>query len=167
MTMTRLRDLGEHRWLARLLRTLPRGQGVVVGPGDDAAVLRAPRRGLLVTVDTLVEGRHFELGWETPAALGRRALRVNLSDVAAMGGTPRAAVVALEAPPRLPARMLDQLMHGLVADARRHGVAVVGGNLAAGPGLAVTVALLGEPGRRIATRGAARPGDDVWVTGDL
>ncbi len=164
---TRLRDLGEHRWIARLLRTLPPGPDVVVGPGDDAAALRPSRRALLVTTDTLIDGTHFRLAWETPAALGRRALRVNLSDVAAMGGTPRAAVVALAAPPRLPARVLDQLMRGLAADARRHGVAVVGGNLAAADQLAITVTLLGEAGVRIVRRGAARAGDDVWVTGTL
>ena len=84
----RLRDLGEHGWIARMLRALPAGRHTVVGPGDDAAALRIPRGRVLVTTDTLVEGAHFRLGWETPAALGRRALRVNLSDVAAMGGSP-------------------------------------------------------------------------------
>lgn len=164
---TRLRDLGEHRWIDRLVRTLAPGRGVLIGPGDDAAAIRPPRRALLVTTDTLVEGIHFRLAWETAAALGRRALRVNLSDVAAMGGAPLAAVVALEAPPRLVARVLDQLMRGLVAEARRHGTTVVGGNLSAASHLAVTVALLGEAGTRIATRATARPGDDVWVTGTL
>ena len=163
----RLRDLGEHGWIARMLRALPAGRHTVVGPGDDAAALRIPRGRVLVTTDTLVEGAHFRLGWETPAALGRRALRVNLSDVAAMGGSPLAAVVALEAPPALPAPVLFGLMRGLAADARRHGVDVVGGNLAAAPRLAITVTLLGEPGRRLATRADARPGDDVWVTGSL
>ena len=163
----RLRDLGEHGWIARMLRALPGGRHTIVGPGDDAAALGIPGNRLLVTTDTLVEGVHFRLGWETPAALGRRALRVNLSDVAAMGGSPLAAVVALEAPPALPAPVLFGLMHGLATDARRHGVDVVGGNLAAAPRLAITVTLLGQPGRRLATRADARPDDDVWVTGTL
>ena len=163
----RLRDLGEHGWIARMLRALPAGRHTVVGPGDDAAALRIPRGRLLVTIDTLVEGTHFRIGWEAPAALGRRALRVNLSDVAAMGGSPLAVVVALEAPPALPAPVLSGLMRGLAADAWRHGVDVVGGNLAAAPRLAITVTLLGQPGRRLATRADARPGDDVWVTGTL
>src|SRR5262249_7155253 len=97
----RLRDLGEHGWTAQMLRGLPAGRHTIVGPGDDAAALRIPRGRLLVTTDTLVEGVHFRLGWETPAALGRRALRVNLSDVAAMGGSPLAVLVALGAPPAL------------------------------------------------------------------
>jgi thiamine-monophosphate kinase len=163
----RLRDLGEHGWIARMLRALPAGRHTIVGPGDDAAALRVSRGRLLITTDTLVEGTHFRVGWETPAALGRRALRVNLSDVAAMGGSPFAVVVALEAPPALPAPVLSGLMRGLAADAWRHGVDVVGGNLAAAPRLAITVTLLGQPGRRLATRADARPGDDVWVTGTL
>ena len=163
----RLQDLGEHAWIARMLRSLPRGPLTVLGPGDDAAAIRAPRRPLLLTTDTLVEGGHFALGWESPAALGRRALRVNLSDVAAMGGRPRAALVAIQAPPRLAAAVLDQLMRGLAADARRAGVDVVGGNLAAGRHLAITVTLIGESGRRLVTRAGARVGDDVWVTGTL
>src|SRR5262252_4102087 len=123
----RLRDLGEHGWIARMLRGLPAGRHTIVGPGDDAAALRIGRGRLLVTTDTLVEGVHFRLGWESPAALGRRALRVNLSDVAAMGGTPLAAVVALEAPPGLPAGDLQALMRALAADARRWRTEVVGG----------------------------------------
>jgi thiamine-monophosphate kinase len=164
----RLRDLGEHGFLGRLLPRL-RGDGgrVLVGPGDDAAVLRPGRRPLLCTVDALAEGTHFRLGWETPAALGRRAFRVNASDVAAMGGTPLAALVAIEAPPSLPASVLDGVMRGLAADARRTGAAVVGGNLTAGRRLVITVTLLGEaPGRVVARRGA-RPGDVLVVTGAL
>src|SRR5262245_11585603 len=109
----RLGDVGEHGWIARLLRELPAGRRVLVGPGDDAAAVRAPRRPLLLTTDTLVEGVHFRLRWESPAALGRRALRINLSDVAAMGGRALAALVAIEAPSGLPAAVLDGLMRGL------------------------------------------------------
>jgi thiamine-monophosphate kinase len=163
----RLRDRGEHDWVTRLIRALPRGRRTLIGPGDDAAAVRAPRRPLLLTTDALVEGVHFHLGWESPSALGRRALRVNLSDVAAMGGTPLATVVAVEAPPRLPIAILDGLMRGLAIDARRHDVDVVGGNLAAAPRLAITVTLAAEAGLRLATRDAARAGDDVWVTGTL
>ena len=164
---SRLQDVGEHAWIARMLRSLPRGRHTLLGPGDDAAAIRPTRRALLLTTDTLVEGTHFGPGWESPAALGRRALRVNLSDVAAMGGRPLAALVALEAPARLPAAVLDGLMRGLASDARRAGVDVAGGNLVAGRRLAITVALVGEGGRRLATRAGARVGDDVWMTGTI
>jgi thiamine-monophosphate kinase len=158
----------EHEWIRRLLRRLgDAGPGVVVGPGDDAAALRVGSTTLLVTTDALVEGVHFRTGWLSPRALGERAYRVNASDVAAMGGRPRAAVVALEVPPGVGARVLDQIVAGFVAAARLHGAALVGGNLARGRALAVTVTLLGVAGARIVTRGGARPGDVVAVTGRL
>lgn len=164
----RLADLGEHAWIRRLLRRLPPlGRGVLVGPGDDAAVLVPWRRPLVLTADALVEGTHFRHGWESPAALGRRAFRINVSDLAAMGARPRAALVAVEAPPALPVRMLDRLMGGLAADAHRLGAAVVGGNVAAGPHLAVTVLLLGEAGPRLLRRAGARPGDVLVLTGTI
>jgi thiamine-monophosphate kinase len=166
----RLRDLGEHAWIVRLLRRLDAGRvpgNVRVGPGDDAAVVAPGRRPLLLTIDALREGVHFRSRWTTPRALGRRAFRVNASDVAAMGGRPTVALLALEAPPRMPVADLDGLVAGFVADARRHGARLVGGNLSAGPGLSITVTLLGRAGGRIVTRAGARPGDGVWVTGAL
>lgn len=164
----RLADLGEHAWIRGLLGRLPRlGRGVRVGPGDDAAVLAPWRRPLVLTADAVVEGTHFRPGWESPAALGRRAFRINVSDLAAMAATPRAALVAVEAPPTLPVRVLDGVMHGLVADARRLGVVVVGGNVAAGPHLALTVMLLGEAGPRLLRRSGAHPGDVLVLTGTI
>lgn len=162
-----LRAVGEHGWIARLLRRVPRGGRTIVGPGDDAAAIRVSAGALLLTTDTLVEGVHFRHGWETPAALGRRALRINVSDLAAMGGRPLAALVAIAAPPRLPVASLDGVMRGLLADARRLGIDLAGGNLAAASQLAITVTLLGLAGSSIATRAGARAGDDVWVTGTL
>ncbi len=165
--LTRLRDVGEHGWIERLLRTLARGPRVAIGPGDDAAAIRVPRGTLLLTTDTLVEETHFRPGWEAPAALGRRALRVNLSDVAAMGGRPLAALVSIEAPPELPVVVLDGVMRGLAAEAKRHDVDVVGGNVAAAPRLAITVALVGVTRARPVRRDGAQAGDDLWVTGTL
>ncbi|HJQ98651.1 MAG TPA: AIR synthase related protein, partial [Candidatus Polarisedimenticolaceae bacterium] len=94
--MRRLRDVGEHAWIRRWIPRLARERtdGVLLGPGDDAAVVRL-RRPALVTTDTLIDGVHFRRSWLQPAALGRRAFGVNASDVAAMGGTPRFAVLAL------------------------------------------------------------------------
>lgn len=110
--MRRLADVGEQAWIARLTRRLaPSGRGdrrVLVGPGDDAAAVRPDgRRPLLLTTDTLVEGVHFRRGWASPRALGERAFAVNASDVAAMGGRPTFALLALEAPASLPAADLE------------------------------------------------------------
>jgi thiamine-monophosphate kinase len=140
---------------------------VLVGPGDDAAAVRVGRRPLLLTTDTLIEGIHFRRGWDSPAGLGRRAFAVNASDVAAMGGVPRYALVALEVPARAPVVEIDALLAGFATIARRSGARLVGGNVAAGPHLAITVALVGEAPGRVVTRGGARPGDLLFVTGRL
>lgn len=158
----------EHEWIRRLIRRLPRsGAGVEVGPGDDAAAIRVGGTTLLVTTDALVEGVHFRAGWLSSRALGARAYAVNASDIAAMGGRPRFALVALEAPTHLGARELDAIVAGFVAAARRHRVSLVGGNLTRGPALGITVTLIGRAGARTVTRAGARPGDRVIVTGRL
>lgn len=166
----RLRDVGEHAWIARLVRGLatPRGSlEVLVGPGDDAAVVRATGRRLLLTTDALVEGVHFRLGWATPAALGHRAFAVNASDLAAMGGTPRFALLAAEASARTAVADLGRIVRSFAAAAARSGAQLVGGNLVRGPHLALTVALIGEAPGRVVTRAGARAGDRLYVTGAI
>ncbi|RMG19443.1 MAG: thiamine-phosphate kinase [Deltaproteobacteria bacterium] len=153
------------RWLERL--PVP-GSGVLVGPGDDAAVL-VPRPGhrLVVTTDAVVEGVHFDAGRVPPAAIGHKALAVNLSDLAAMGARPRWSTVALTLPPgRLPWSFLRRIADGLGALARAHGVAVVGGNVSAGDVFSLTLTLVGEA-RQVLRRKGARPGDRILVTGTL
>lgn len=166
----RLGDLGEHPWIARLLRRLTprlRDPSVLLGPGDDAAVVRPGGRPLVLTIDTLVEGVHFRRDWLTPRALGRRALAVNASDAAAMGATPRWILVALEAPGTLPVSYADGLVAGIVDEAAAYGAVLVGGNVTAGRRLAITIALVAQAEGRIARRSGARPGDGLWVTGVL
>ena len=142
------------------------GEGVLLGPGDDAALVAVPAGfDLAVTTDTLVAGRHFPP--DAPGDLvGERALGVNLSDLAAMGADARYCVVALTAPePDVP--WIEAFAHGLAHAAARHGVAIVGGNLARGP-LCVSVAAHGiVPGGEALTRSGARPGDGVYVSGAL
>jgi len=160
-------DLGEFRLIERLLAKLATaGEGVMVGPGDDTAVVRVGDTTALATTDMLLEGVHFEIGLSTPADVGWKALAVNLSDVAAMGGVPRFALVSLGAPAATPAETLEQLYGGLDECARESGVAVVGGDTVGADCLIVSVAVIGEPGvSGIVTRGGARPGDVVCVTG--
>jgi len=160
---------GEFRLIDLFTRTLPlRGEGVVVGPGDDAAVLR-PRPGedLVVTVDAIVEGVHFGSGF-SPADVGWKALAVNLSDLAAMGARPRYALVALGLPAGTSERRVRGIARGLGACARAHGVAVIGGNVSRASDLSVTVTAVGavEEGRAL-LRSGARPGDLVAVTGTV
>lgn len=168
--MRRLRDEGEHGWIARLTRRLARARPtrrLVIGPGDDAAVVRAGGRPLVLTTDALVEGVHFRAAWLSTTALGRRAFAASASDLAAMGAVPRWALVALEAPGRMGAAALDGLLAGFTAAARAAGAHVIGGNLVRGPHLAITTTLVGEAPGRVVTRAGARPGDLLYVTGTL
>ena len=168
--MPRLGDLGEHAWIAALLRRLApaaRRHGVLVGPGDDAAAVRLGARPILLTNDCLIEGVHFRRGWLTPAALGRRAFGASVSDVAAMGGQARFALLAIEAPPHVTQAYLDGVVRGFRAAAARAGARLVGGNLAAGRRLALTTTVVGTAPGPVVTRAGARPGDELWVTGVL
>ena len=161
-------QLGEHALLARILARLPRpSPSVLVGPGDDAAVL-APIRNerLVITTDAVVEGVHFSRAFSAPADIGHKALAVNLSDIAAMGGSPRWATLAL-ALPRADARWLAAFSRGFMRLARRHGVDLVGGDTTRGP-LTICVQITGEvPAGRALRRDGARAGDDIWVSGTL
>ncbi|TMA77670.1 MAG: thiamine-phosphate kinase [Deltaproteobacteria bacterium] len=146
----RLRDRGERALVEAIRRLVPRGPGVVLGVGDDAAVLAPIGAPLLVTTDAMVEGVHFRSRWLSPRELGRRAFEVSASDVAAMGGRVLAAVLALAAPPMLPVASLRAIVAGVRDGARRAGGTLVGGNLASAGELA-----------------GARPGDRLFVTGSL
>jgi thiamine-monophosphate kinase len=165
-----LDDLGEFDLIARLTEKLPAKPGVAVGVGDDAAVLDCSTGDQLVaTCDALIEGRHFDRSFATPSQVGRRALAVNLSDIAAMGGQPLFALISLVLPTGMDFDWLDGFYAGLRAEADEFEVAIVGGNIAstAGP-LVVDITLLGRvPSGRALLRSGGRPGDRVCVTGTL
>jgi thiamine-monophosphate kinase len=166
LSETLVGELGERELLRRIRRRIPQGAGVVVGIGDDAAALEGGPLCLLTT-DCLVEGVHFRRDWSPARLLGRKALSVNLSDIAAMAGVPRHATVSLCLPAELPLAYLDELYDGLLERAAETGVAVVGGNLSATTGpLVVDVALLGQADRLL-KRSGARAGDLVVVSGAL
>jgi thiamine-monophosphate kinase len=158
-------DCGEHQLIAWLRGRLPAGgPDVVVGIGDDAAVLRAPRGELLVqTTDALVDGVHVDSRLLSPHAIGRRAVAVNLSDLAAMGARPAWLLLSLVLPATLPLAHFEALVDGVRDEADRWQTTVVGGNITrtAGP-LVVDVSATGtvRP-RRLLRRDTARAGDTL------
>lgn len=167
-------ELGERALLARIQARLTAAgcqrTDLVVGIGDDAAVVRPARGALTVlTTDAQVEGVHFDRRYVSPPDAGYRALAVNLSDLAAMGAVPRWALLSLALPDTTPVAEIEGFVAGVCELASAHAVAVVGGNLTriAGP-LVIDITAVGDVRpRRILTRGGARPGDELWVSGSL
>jgi thiamine-monophosphate kinase len=143
---------------------------ITLGIGDDASVMAMPRGEVLVSsVDALVEDVHFRLDWSTPHSVGRKAIAVSLSDLAAMGAAPRAVLVSLTLPAGFALADFDALVDGVVEEAGRHGATLAGGNIATSPGgLAMHVTVLGSAHpRRILTRAGGRAGDELFVTGTI
>jgi thiamine-monophosphate kinase len=142
--------------------------GVEVGPLSEFSLTPTPGTLVLATCDSQVEGRHFLRSRIAPEHLGRRLAAVNLSDIAAMGGEPRWALVSLALPPETEVEFLEALYSGLVAELRRFGAAVVGGNVTGSGELLLDLTLLGEVRpEELLRRSGARPGDAILVTGTL
>ncbi|MBU0682531.1 MAG: thiamine-phosphate kinase [Proteobacteria bacterium] len=143
--------------------------GLIKGIGDDCAVLeKNGDQVLLVTTDTLVSGVHFNLQWHPPHLLGRKAAAVNLSDIAAMGGVPRYALLSAALSSELSEQGLQEFMNGFVEILREHDVVLVGGDTVAAPCPTFSITLLGDMAKaQVCYRAAAREGDEVWVSGML
>lgn len=164
-----LADLGEDRFVSSLFPHLPNQEELRVGPGDDCAVVVPPSGGrlLLLKTDCVVEGHHFTSD-ASPARVGRKAICRALSDMAAMGGIPRHALVTILSPPDIPASYWHDVYRGLARAAENHGVAVAGGETSSAPLRALSVCLTGEiESAHLKTRSGARPGDALLVTGRL
>lgn len=164
--------LGEFELIARLTRGLTTHKDVILGVGDDCAILDLHGETLLLTTcDSQVEGVHFTLQTFSPEQIGRKALAVNLSDIAAMGGMPCYALVSLILPPKLPLTIAEGIYAGLRQEAAAYTTAIVGGNIATTGSveqLVIDITLLGTVERGHAlTRDGARAGDILCVTGTL
>jgi thiamine-monophosphate kinase len=164
-----LRRIGELGLIREIRRWVPSVRPSILGIGDDAAAVPYDRRrDLLLAVDCLVENVDFKMRDAAPEAVGRKALAINLSDMAAMGGRPLYALVSLGLPPRMSVAYVRRFYRGLTRLARAWRVAVVGGDISRSDNFfaSVTVAGLAEKGR-IPRRGGARTGDWIFVTGRL
>lgn len=161
-------ELGELALIEAVTARLRATPALHLGPGDDAAVVAAPDQRVVVTVDMLVEGRHFKRDWSSALDVGVRAAAASLADVAAMGAVPTALVVGLAVPLDLDAQWALELADGLGQEAERAGAAVAGGDMVRGDTIVISVTALGDlQGRDPVTRAGARPGDLVAVAGRL
>ncbi len=163
-------SLGESESLKRTIAKLSASDFALVGPGDDAAVISAPDARFVVTTDTLIENHDFKLNWSSGYDLGWKAIASNLADVAAMGATPTALVVAVTAPPETQVSWLESFADGLreACEQLAPGCGVVGGDLAASNQVMVSVAAHGTlEGRDPVLRSGAKVGDVIAVAGTL
>ena len=154
-----LAGLGEFAVIDRLVAGREQPATVVLGPGDDAAVVVAADGRTVVSTDMLVEGRHFRLDWSTPHDVGRKAIAQNAADIEAMGATATAFVVAFGAPGDTPPAQALELADGMWQEAGRLGAGIVGGDLVSAPQWVISVTALGDLGGRAPVlRAGARAG---------
>jgi thiamine-monophosphate kinase len=163
----KLRELGEFGLIERIRKVAPKGHGVRLGIGDDAAWLECSSRTFLITTDLLIEGVHFDLKWTSFYGLGYKTLTVNLSDLAAMGGSPAYLTLSLGIPVDFKSEDIEEFYRGIRAVASESGVALVGGDTSAARGFFISAALVGHCPHRPITRSGAKAGDDLYVTGTL
>jgi thiamine-monophosphate kinase len=162
--------LAEKALIARLRRQALGGGGLIAGIGDDCAVLRIPPgHEALVTTDFTLEGIHFRREWHPPESVGHRCLTRGLSDIAAMGGEPLAAFLSLALPQDLPQNWVDRFLGGLLKLAGAFQVSLAGGDTAESPdGILADIVVLGSvPKEKAILRSGARPGDLIYVSGEL
>jgi thiamine-monophosphate kinase len=160
----------EKSLIDRIRRVSSRGPGVAIGIGDDCAVLRIPSgHELLVTTDFTLENVHFRRNWHAPEVVGWRCLTRGLSDIAAMGGEPRAAFLSLALDRKVPQMWVNRFMSGLLEAAKEFRVPLAGGDTAQSDGgIQADIVLVGSvPRGKAIPRSGARPGDLIYVTGEL
>ncbi|MBZ5548967.1 MAG: thiamine-phosphate kinase, partial [Acidobacteriia bacterium] len=162
--------LQEKALIKRVRQRARGGSSVVTGIGDDCAVLRVPPgHELLVTTDFTIEKVHFRRDWHRPDAVGRRCLARGLSDIAAMGGQPRAAFLSLALASDVPQKWVDRFITGLLSLADEFHVPLAGGDTAQSPvGIQADIVVVGSvPRGKSVLRSGARPGDQIYVSGEL
>ena len=163
----KLSRLGEFGLIEEIRRTAATGKGVRIGIGDDCAWVDHLAGSSLITADLLIDSIHFDLKWTSLGALGHKSLAVNLSDIAAMGGVPKYAILSLGIPGNFDSKQVAEFYRGFNRLARRCGVVIIGGDTNIARSLIVSVCLIGDPPARPVLRSGAQVGDDIYVTGTL
>jgi thiamine-monophosphate kinase len=157
--------MGEFALVTAITARFGQGGHVLVGPGDDAAVVEVPTGVVVASVDMLLQDRHFRLDWSSAADIGHKAAAESLSDINAMGGSATALLVGMGCPADVESAWLLELADGIAEEAARVGASVVGGDLTSSSTLAMSVTALGTCQHGVVRRAGARPGDVVALAG--
>jgi thiamine-monophosphate kinase len=164
-----LREIGEFGLINQIRKWITSSDPALIqGIGDDVAVIEMGSKVLLVTTDILIEDIHFNRSWIDPYSLGSKALAVNLSDIAAMGGIPKYFLISIGLPKNLPLSFISSFYRGLKKEAKRFRVELIGGDTSLSQKIVINICLLGEGRKRdLLFRKGARVGDDLFVSGTL
>jgi len=164
-----LRDIGEFGLITQIREWMTaKAPSLIKAIGEDVAVIDMGREALLITTDILIEDIHFERSWTDPYRLGKKALSVNLSDIAAMGGTPTYFLISLGLPKQLSLSFVSSLYRGLKEVAKRFRIDLVGGDTSLSQKIVINICLLGRGKKNhLLFRSGARVGDDLFVSGTL
>ena len=162
----KIKDIGEFGLIERISKK-PKKKDVLVGIGDDAAVVKT--KGLQVlTTDCLVEGDHFRCDWFTPMQIGKKAIEINVSDVASMGGIPNYALVSLCLPKDLDVDFVDEMYEGFWQSCEKYNIDIIGGNMSRSKQIMISIVLIGTVDKENLTlRSGAKPGDLIFVSGSI
>jgi thiamine-monophosphate kinase len=163
----KLNKLGEFGIIKRISQK-PKDKNILVGIGDDAAVLKIGKKLAVITTDTLVEGDHFNLSYFTPEQVGMKAIEINVSDIVSMGAIPKYALVSLALQKNMNIKFIDDLYKGMRKAAAKYGVEIIGGNLTHAKQIVIDIDLIGFATKQnLCLRSQAKPGDFILVSGDL
>lgn len=166
--MASVEHIGEFQLIANLAKKFSQNNSVIIGSGDDAAVVAMPDGDVVVSTDIAVENVHFKKSWSSATEIGQRIAAQNLSDIAAMGAYPTALTVGVVIPKNTEVSFLEGLVVGIEEECKKVGASVVGGDLSSGTELVIAITVLGQRrGNPFVLRSGAQVGDEVYVAGNL
>ncbi len=165
--MTKIKDIGEFGLIDKITKK-SKDKDVVVGIGDDAAVVKTIKGLQVITTDCLVEGDHFRQGWFTPKRIGMKAIEINVSDIAAMGAVPKFVLISLGLPKNLEINFVEQMYSGMWKTCEKYSIEVIGGNMTHSKQIFVSVTITGDIDKKnLCLRSNAKHGDYIFVSGPL
>jgi thiamine-monophosphate kinase len=164
--MTKIKDIGEFGLIDSISKK-PVDKNIIVGIGDDAAVINSKKL-LVLTTDCLVEGDHFRKEWFTPEQIGMKAIEINVSDIAAMGAKPKYVLVSLAIPKDLDVKFFEGIYKGMWNACEKYKIEIIGGNMTHCESIVISITLVGEVEKKnLSLRSGAKPGDYIITTGHL
>jgi thiamine-monophosphate kinase len=165
--MAKLKSIGGEFGFIQMIRRKPRNKNVLVGIGDDAAVVRFGGKKLVWTIDMLVQDDHFSLKWSSPKQIGMKLMEVNVSDIGAMNAKPLFALISICLTKGTSVEFVKGLYEGIYSVARKYGIDVIGGDTTHGEKIVLDVTMIGEPAGRLCLRSGAKKGDYIFVSGRI